>query len=97
MNQKSRQKAAKPVETYFFKLLNNRIDCRNNIDNCNFEPLYDDFGEISYIKKFTTIFNDDSFSHFFSLHHMREEIIQTFQGKIFALDKNDLKYDARKK
>ena len=68
MNPKSRQKAATPVETDFFKLLNNRnfeIDCRNNIDNCILEPLYDDFGQISYIKKFTAIFNDDSFRHFF--------------------------------
>ena len=99
MNPKSRQKAATPVETDFFKLLNNRnfgIDCRNNIDNCILEPLYDDFGQISYIKKFTAIFNDDSFRHFFSLHHVREETIQNFQGKIFALDKNDSKYDARK-
>ena len=28
---------------------------------------------------------------------MKEEIIQTFQGKIFALDKNDSTYEARKK
>ena len=99
MNPKSRQKAATPVETDFFKLLNNRnfgIDCRNNIDNCILEPLYDDFGQISYIKKFTAIFNDDSFRHFFSPHHVREGTIQNFQGKIFALDKNDSKYDARK-
>ena len=27
---------------------------------------------------------------------MKEEIIQTFQGKIFALDRNDLTYEARK-
>ena len=83
----------------FFKLLNNSkfgIDSRNNIDNCILEPIYDDLGEISYIKKFTTILNDDTYRDFFSAEHMKEEIIQTFQGKIFALDKNDPPYEARK-
>ena len=42
------------------------------------EPLFDDFEEISYIKKFTTIFNDDTFRDFFSPALLREEIIQTF-------------------
>ena len=63
MNQKSRQAATIPVEIGFFKLSNNSnfaIDCRNNIDNCILEPIYDDMGEISFIKKFTTIFNDDT-------------------------------------
>ena len=83
----------------FFKLLNNSnfgIDCRNNIDNCILEPIYDNLGEISYIKKFTTTFNDDMYKDFFSPELMKEEIVQTFQGKIFALDKNDLAYEARK-
>ena len=69
MNEKSRQHATSSVEKDFLKLLNNSnfgIDCRNNIDNCILEPLYDDLNEISYIKKFTTIFSDDIFRHFFS-------------------------------
>ena len=55
MSQKSRQTATTSVEKDFYKLLNNSnfgIDCRNNIDNCYLEPLYDDFSEISYIKNF---------------------------------------------
>ena len=99
MNQKSRQAANSSVEKSLFKLLNNsnfEIDCRNNIDNCILEPIYDDLGEISYIKKFTTIFYDDTYRDFFSPENMKEEIIQTIQGKIVALDKNDLTYEARK-
>ena len=71
MNQKSRQKAITSVEKDFLKLLNNSnfgIDCCNNINNCILEPLYEDLGEISYIKKFTTIFNDNTFRHFFYLN-----------------------------
>ena len=81
MNQKLRQKATSFVERDFFKLLNNNnfgIDCRNNIDNCILEPLYDDLNKILYIKKFTAIFSDDIFRNFFSPVQMREEIIQTF-------------------
>ena len=92
MNQKSRQKAVYSVERDFFKLLNNSnsgIDCRNNIENFILELLYNDLGEISYIKSFTTIFNNDTFRHFLSPINLKEEIIQTFQGKFSALNKND--------
>ena len=81
------------------KLLNNSnfwINLNSNIDNCILEPLYNDLNEISYIKKFTTIFSDDTFRHFFLPEHLREEVIQNFQGKIIALNKNDPTYEARK-
>ena len=67
MNQESRENATSSIERDFFKLLNNSnfvIDCRNYIDNCILEPLYGDLNEISYIKKFTTIFSDDTFRNF---------------------------------
>ena len=76
----------------FFKLLNNsnfEIDCRNNIENCILELIYDDLGKISYIKQFTTIFNDDTYRDFFSPALMKEE-------KMIALNKNDPTYEARK-
>ena len=57
----------------------------------------DDFTEISYIKKFTTIFSDDTFRNFFSPALSREEITQTFNSKIFALNKDEPTYEARKK
>ena len=56
MNQNSRQKATSSVEKDFYKLLNNAnfgIDCQNNIDNCIFEPIYDEIAEIGYIKDMT--------------------------------------------
>ena len=93
MKQKSRQKAKSSVENDFFKLLNNSnfgIACRNNINSCILEPLFADFTEISYIKKFTTVFKDDTFRNSFSQSLLREEIIQTFQSKIFALNKDEL-------
>ena len=100
MNQKAGQTATSLVEKDFYKLLNNSnfgIDCRNNIDSCYLDPIYDDFLEISYIKKFCTIFNDDSFRDFFSPCLLREEIYSNYSSKIFALNKEDRCYEARKK
>ena len=99
-NQKARQTASSPVEKDFYKLLSNSnpdIDRRNNIDNCYLDSIYDDFLEISYIRKFPTIFSNDTFCDFFSPNILREEITQTFQPKIFALNKEETTYEARKK
>ena len=84
INQISRQSATSSVEKYFFKLLNNSnfgIDYCSNIDNCILQLNYDLLGKISFIKQFTTIFNDDTYGKFFSPELMKEEIIQTLQGK----------------
>ena len=100
MNQKARQTASSLVQKKFYKLLNNSnfgIDCRNNIDSCCLEPIYDDFLEILYIKKFSTIFANDTFRDFFCPNTVREEITQTFQSKISALNKEEITYEVRKK
>ena len=74
MNQKARQKATSPVERNLYKLLNNSnigIDCRNNIDNCKLEPIQDKIGEILYVKKFDTIFDNENYRVFYSPQFMR--------------------------
>ena len=68
MNQKARQKATSSVERDFYKLLNNcnfGIACRNNIHNCVLEPLYGEISEVSYIKKFSSIFGNETYRDFF--------------------------------
>ena len=58
MNQKSRQRASKKVEKDSCKLLHNSnfgMDCRNNIDNCYLEPVYDYFNKV-YKKLYSHIF-----------------------------------------
>ena len=60
VNQNSRQKAKDYVEKYFYKLLNNsnfEYDCRNNIDNCSFEPITDELEEISYLRQYQIVFD----------------------------------------
>ena len=96
MNQKYGQTATSSVEKDFYKLLNNSnfgIDCTNNIDNCTLEPIYDDFSEISYIKNYTTIFNDDSLRDLFLPPLSKQERTQTYD----TLNKEDPTYKARKK
>ena len=99
MNQKARQKATSSVERDFYKLLNNSnvgIYCRNNIDNCILKPFNDEVAEISYIKKFYTIFGNDAYRDFFSPTVMRKEIRSEYNSKLLSLDKNDPTYELRK-
>ena len=52
MNQKSTENAKIYFENDFYKLMNNSnfaFDCRNNLDNCQFVPIYDELKEITYI------------------------------------------------
>ena len=81
MNQNARKTAKTKVEKDFYKLWNNSNfgnDCRNNIGNCKLDLLYDGLAEISYIKRFTNIFNYDRFSEFFSVDLRKEQIISEY-------------------
>ena len=55
MNQKSRQNAKNYIEKDFFKLMNNSnfgYDCRNNLDNCQFIPIFDELKQVTYLKSY---------------------------------------------
>ena len=99
MNHKSRQKTTHPVGLDFCKLLNNAkfgIDCRNNIDNCTLEPIYDEIREIAYIKRFGSILDDENYRDFYDVEIMREEVNQKCDQLILDLDKNDSTFEAEK-
>ena len=78
MNQKSRQESKNNVEKDFYKLMNNSNfghDCRNNIDNCQFVPIFDEYREVTYINRYHNIF-DKKVSSFITpdiLKHKAEE------------------------
>ena len=55
MNQKSRQNAENSIEKDFYKLMNNSnfgCDCRNNLDNGQFVPIFDELKEVTYLKRY---------------------------------------------
>ena len=61
MNQKSRQLSKNDLEKDFFKLMNNSnfgYDCRNNLDNCKFNPISDELGETTYVNRYHNIFDE---------------------------------------
>ena len=60
MNQVSRQIAQTDSEKDFYKLMNNLnfgYDCRNNQDNCFFQPIYNEIEELSYAKCYQNVFD----------------------------------------
>ena len=54
------------------------FDYRNNIDNCKFETIYVEIGQISFIKKYENIFDNENYNDFACMETMHEEIEQTY-------------------
>ena len=99
MNQKSRQKATSPVKCDFCKFLNNSnfgIDCRNNIENRVFEPIYCEISKIAYIEKLDNIFDNGKYTQFSDVNIMTQEVNEKYDQLIINLDKTDPTYIARK-
>ena len=83
INQHWRQNAKKSVENDFFKLLSNAnfdCNCRNNFDNCFFEPISDKIAEITYIKKYYNLF-EKLYSSFVRSDLIKAEIEKTYNDK----------------
>ena len=98
MNQKARQNAPNLIESNFCKLLNNAnfgYDCRNNLDNCTFEPISDEIGEISFIRKYHSSVFDNEVSDFVNPQLLKEEMTVKFNNKIAKLSENDSFYSAK--
>ena len=98
MNQVSRQNAQTDSEKDFYKLMNNLnfgYDCRNNQDNCFFQPIYNEIEELSYAKCYQNVF-DQQISDFVSTEILECWIEEEFLNKLYALDMQDEFYKARK-
>ena len=55
------------------------------------EPICDEIGEISCIKIFDTIFDNEKYRDFYNLQMIREEINQKYSGLILGLNKSKTK------
>ena len=102
MNQTSRQKAKDDVTKDFFKLMNNSnfgYDCRNNLDNCKFNPIFDELNEITNVTRYHNIFHKDM-EEFVSPEIIKQNAEEKFNDQIAKLNREDpfyqVKYDTEK-
>ena len=95
MNQKSRQQYKDNIEKDFYKLMNNsNFDCRNNLDNCKFVPIFDELKEITYINRYRNIF-DPRISEFVTADLLKANVEEKFNNKLMKLDKEDKFYEIK--
>ena len=98
MNQKSRQNAKNSVEKDFYKLMNNSnlgYDCRNNLDNCKFVPIFEELKEIMYIKKYINFFYP-KVSKFVMPDLIAQEIEEKYNDDIIKIFTEDKFYKLKK-
>ena len=102
MNQNSRQQAKDEVTKVFFNLMNNSnfgYDCRNNLDNCKFNPIFDELNEITKVSRYHSIFQKNM-ADFVSPEIIKQFTEEKFNDNIAKLDQNDpfyqIKYESHK-
>ena len=87
MNQPYRQTAKNSVE----KLLNNSTfgyDCRNNLDNCTFVPIFEELNEVTYLKKYYSLY-DQKIYKFVSGNLMKQDTEEQYNDAIQKISKDD--------
>ena len=97
MNQKSRQNTKNSIEKDFFKLINNSnfgYDCRNNLDNCQFIPIFDELKEVTYQKRYYNYF-EQKVSKFVTADLIKQEIDEIYNDSLMKLSKDDAFYEIK--
>ena len=97
INQKARQ-AGDKVESDFCKLLNNanfEYDCRNNLDNCKFQPINDKINELSFIKCYHSNLYDKNLQQIITSKTLKEDIDERFNNERQKIKETDKFYAAK--
>ena len=69
-------------------------DCKNNIDNCKFVPIFDEYREVTYINRYHNIF-DKKGSSFITPDILKHKAEEEFNNKLMKLDKEDRFYEIK--
>ena len=96
MNQRSGQNTKNSIEKDFYKLTNNsnfRYDSCNNLDNCQFVPIFDKLQEFTYLKRYNHF--DLKVSSFVLSHLIRQEIEEKYNDSLMKLSKDDKYYEIK--
>ena len=73
---------------------NFRFDCRNNANNTKVEPIIDEIGEITYIKKYYNLF-DSQVANFVKSDVLEQNINEEYEQKMAMIKENEPLKDAR--
>ena len=63
-------------------------DCRNNVDNCKFIPIFDEYKEITFINRYHNFF-DEKVSDFVMADLIKNKTEEEYYDKLMKLDKED--------
>ena len=63
------------------------VDCRNNVNNSTFDPIIDEINEISYLKKYYSLFNN-KISGFVNSEVLEKEMEQKFKQGVSNIQDN---------
>ena len=63
-------------------------DCRNNLDNCKFVPIFDEYRELTFISRYYNLF-DSKVKQFITSDLIKHHIEEKFNEKFSKLDKED--------
>ena len=66
-------------------------DCRNNLENCKFVPIFEEYKEIAFINRYHNIF-DSKVSQFVKRDLLKADAEEKYNDKLSKLDKEDRFY-----
>ena len=69
-------------------------DCRNNIDNCKFVSIFDEYKEITFINRYHNI-SDEKVSKFITSDLLKSQLEEEYNDKLMKLYKEDKFYEIK--